>query len=204
MKKVLSVIIAVIMAFSLLSVVAFAGTKEEADACAEIKVFCESCDNCTGKFGCNCCENCPGYVDESGNATNVGKYSPCRYDSYYSYDVFTYDETSQTYVASEQGDGKIHYYWKPLCCDNCTGLKGCQCNNTDDGADNCECAYCAYTPDHFAEQVEDGLESGRVGFMAGIQSALQSMRRVLYNLFDRLFAFLRVDELLGRTPTETT
>lgn len=198
MKKIISVLLAILMVFSL-TVIAFAyGSREEEANCSDVRFYCEFCDSCSGKFGCKCCEKCPGHLDENAEPTNTGLYASCRYDSYLDSDE--YDPISGDKVY--EGDWFIHYYWKGMCCAECTGLKGCQCHNTTDKSCTCQCVACSYTPDEFAEAVKDGIEAGRQGYTSGIQTALAAIRDVMYDLFNQLFEFLRIDIVLpGREPT---
>ena len=197
MKKLLSALLAVIMIFSLASV-AFAGSWNEEQANANITEYCTSCNNpCTGKFGCTCCDQCPGHIDENGVATNTSGYLPCRFDFYLDVDIVDADGN-----IIHKGDQKVHYYWKVKCCDACTGKVGCKCN-CKDGKDP-KCPYCVdETEDDTDKKIEEGIDKGRTGFINGIQKALTSVRDVMYKLFDALFKFLRLEDLLGKTPSET-
>lgn len=208
MKKFLSVFLAVLMIFSI-ATTAFAGSYLEEEAQVGVLVRCADCDNCTGKFGCNCCINCPGYVDENNVAINTAQFLGCAYGQYYDTDVYAYNSDGSvqknddgTFKLEHKGDYKMHYYWKALCCEECTGRKGCRCNNTD--YDNpCGCPDCLFKPDHTEEKIQEGLEAGREGFTGGIQAALIAVRDVMYDLFNKLFEFLRIDIILGKKPSET-
>ena len=208
MKKIISLLLAVLMIFSVM-VVAFAGSYKEEAANEGVLVRCAVCDKCTGKFGCNCCAECPGYIDENGVATNSAQFLDCAFGSYYDVDIYKYDENGAiikkddgTYDLEHKGDYKMHYYWKALCCEECTGRKGCRCNNTD-YENPCGCPCCLYEPDHTEEKIQEGLDKGKEGFTNGIQSALIAIRDVMYELFNKLFAFLRIDIILGKQPSET-
>ena len=193
MKKIISVLLTLIMLFSLASI-AFAGSWQEEEAYKEVRVYGPDCDNCSGTFGRDHSTNCPNYVNENGVAVNIGEYSGCRVDSY-----FDIDEIDKEGNIIHKGDLTTHYYWKAKCCEDCTGKFGCKCNNTDN-KDACGCPYCEYTPDHTDEKIEEGLEKGKQGYIHGIQTALKAVREVMYNLFDELFKFLRLDDVLGKWP----
>lgn len=198
MKKLLSMLLAVLLILSV-SAVAFAkeGSYAEEVANAGIKVYCQNCAGCTGVFGCNCCENCPGYTDTAnGVPLNIGDYLECRYGFYLDVDTYTYAEDG-TPVLEHEGTLKIRYYWKALCCEECTGMRGCKCNNKD-YVHPCGCPCCYYEPDHVEEKIHDGIEKGKEGFTNGFQKALDKLRTMMYDFFDRLFAFLRVDVILGK------
>lgn len=210
MKKIISILLAALMIFSLATVV-FAGSYTEEAANTDVLEKCEACAGCTGKFGCNCCEACPGYINGDGVATNLAGYSICHYGSYYDVDVYEYDENGAviknadgSFALKHEGDYTMHYYWKAKCCEDCTGKLGCKCNNQD-LKENCGCPACFYQPDHTEEQIQEGLQKGREGYTSGIQTALIAIRDVMYELFNKLFEFLRIDVILGadRVPSVT-
>lgn len=211
MKKVLSVLLAVLMIFSLTTIAFAKGSYREEEAQKGVLVRCTECDSCTGVFGCNCCEDCPGYIDEHGVATNTAQFNGCAFDFYYDVDIYQHLEDGSvaknpdgTNKLLHKGDYTTHYYWKALCCEECTGRKGCRCNNQD--YDNpCGCPGCFYEPDHTEEKIQEGIDKGQEGYTKGIQAALIAMRDVMYDLFNKLFAFLRIDIILGkdRVPSET-
>lgn len=211
MKKFISLLMAVLMIMSV-ATVAFAapGSYKEEAANSYVFLKCEKCSSCTGKFGCECCEACPGYMGEDGVPDNLGEYLDCRFGFYYDIDVYKYNpdgsiktKADGTYDLEHEGTFKMRYYWKTPCCGECTGKKGCQCNNTD-FKDSCGCVCCTYTPDHTEEQIQEGLETGRQGFASGIQTALIAIRDVMYDLFNKLFEFLRIDVILGKDRVPTT
>ena len=210
MKKILSILLAALIIMSVGSV-AFAGSYIEEGANATVLVRCTECDNCTGKFGCNCCEDCPGYVDKNGVATNISQFLGCAYDFYYDVDVYQYNpdgsvakDADGKYIVIHEGTLKNRYYWTAPCCEECTGRKGCRCNNTD-YAKPCGCPDCLYEPDHTEEKIQEGVDKAQEGYTNGIQGALIAIRDVMYDLFNKLFAFLRIDVILGkdRVPSET-
>lgn len=199
MKKLLSVFLAVTMILSL-SLVAFAaGSLEEEQANIDIREYCTNCGNaCTGMFGCTCCENCPGHLDEFGNATNISGYLECRFGYYLDADVFDADGK-----LTHKGDNKTHYYWKAKCCDDCTGKVGCKCNCKNGKEANCPYCIDQEAEDGVADKVEGGIHAAQNGFISGIQTALTAVRDVMYELFDALFEFLRLEDLLGKLPPIT-
>ena len=165
MKKVISILLALIMLFSV-TCVAFAGSWQEEEAYQTIRNYCpyHGKDECKGYFyydtnlkrqvGCDCCEKCPNYI-KNGVAVNIGEYSACRVDSYFDIDVMDKEGN-----IIHNGDLTTHYYWKAKCCEACTEKVGCKCNNTED-PDACGCPYCEFTPDHTDEKIEEGLDKGR-------------------------------------------
>lgn len=198
MKKLLSVFLAAVMIFTFASV-AFAGSWYDEQANAGITEYCTNCGNaCTGTFGCTCCEECPGYIDADGNAANVAGYLACRYDFYLDVDIYDGDGHR-----IHTGDQKMHYYWKAKCCDDCTGKVGCKCNCKN--GDEANCPYCIDedADDNLSDKVEGGIHAAQNGFINGIQTALTSVRDVMYELFDALFKFLRLEDLLGKIPPIT-
>lgn len=208
MKKAISVLLALLMVLSC-STVAFAGSWVEANnlESSDIVIYCTACGSeksggkCTGKFGCNCCEACPGYIDDTGVALNCTQFCGCRYDVFYDIDVF--DKTTGELL--HKGTQKNVYYWKPVCCEKCTGVVGCKCNDVTDDKDGCSCSFCAFTPDKTEEMLQEGLEKGRTSFTGAIQNVLIILRDLMYDLFNSLFEFLRIDVILGpdRVPKES-
>lgn len=186
------------MIFSFSAVAFAAGSAEEEALNKGITEYCTSCSNpCTGVFGCTCCSDCPGHLDENGNATNVAGYLECRYGYYLDADV---KDSKGNLV--HQGDNKMHYYWKAKCCDDCTGKAGCKCNCED--ASGVKCPYCMNDEDdNLNDKVEGGIHAAQNGFINGIQTALTSVRDVMYELFDALFKFLRLEDILGKLPPIT-
>ncbi len=191
MKKVISIALVIVMMLSF-SAVAFAeteGSYQESVIYADIERKCPNgCDTCTGKVGCNCCAACYGALNEEGLLVNIAKLGPCSFGSYIFTDI--YDDNNQIVVT---GDNKTHYYWKPLCCENCTGLAGCHCD--------CGCQYCPKdTSNEVGDKIDGAIETGRNGFINGIQTALKAVRDVMYDLFEKLFEFLRLEDILGKKP----
>lgn len=200
MKKLLSVVLAVIMIFSFSAVAFAAGSWNEEQANAGITEYCTHCSNpCTGVFGCTCCEECPGYIDENGVATNVSEYLECRYGYYRDIDIYV-DGSS---VPTHKGDQTIHYYWKVKCCDECTGKVGCKCNCKNGKEANCPYCIDEDAEDNIDDKINGGISAAQNGFIGGIQSALTAVRDVMYELFDALFKFLRLEEILGKLPPQT-
>lgn len=211
MKKIISIMLAVLMIFSLTTIAFAKGSYQEEEAQKGVLFRCTECDDCTGVFGCNCCNECPGYIDDNGVATNTAQFNACAFDFYYDIDIYDYLEDGSvaknddgTYKLIHKGTYTTHYYWKALCCEECTGRKGCRCNNTD-YENPCGCPCCLYEPDHTEEKIQEGIDKAQDGYTKGIQGALLAMRNVMYDLFNKLFAFLRIDVILGkdRVPSET-
>lgn len=194
MKKIISLLLVVSMLF-VFSSVAFAGSWQEAEANKGVKEYCtnSACNvECTGSFGCTCCAKCPNALNDKGEAVNIGGYASCRVDSYLDLDV---PDSAGNII--HKGDQTTKFYWKSYCCPDCTGTNTCRCN--------CGCPHCVdplADDGNLGESIEGGLDAGRNGFVKGIQAALNSMRKVMYDLFDRLFEFLRLEDLLGKTPNE--
>ncbi len=199
MKKLLSVLLAVIMIFSFSAVAFAAGSWEEEQANIGITEFCTNCSNpCTGKFGCTCCEDCPGHIDERGDATNISGYLECRFGYYLDSDIV---DGNGNIV--HKGDNKVHYYWKAKCCDDCTGKVGCKCNCKDGKEPNCPYCIDNDEDDNIDDKINGGINAAQNGFINGIQTALKAVRDVMYELFDALFEFLRLEDLLGKLPPIT-
>lgn len=194
MKKVLSLLLVVSMLFTF-SGMAFAGTWQEYEANKGVKVYCTNnqCNvECSGTFGCTCCNECPNALNDRGEAVNLGGFANCRVDSYFDIDIK--DSAGNTIHTGSQ---VTLYYWKSPCCEECTGKNTCMCH--------CGCPHCIdplADDGDLKETIEGAQSSAQNGFIKGIQAALNSMRKVMYDLFDRLFEFLRLEDLLGKTPSE--
>lgn len=195
MKKVLSLLLVVSMIFTFSSV-AFAGTWQEAESNKGVREYCTNPEcgvECLGTFGCTCCEKCPNLLDETGTAVNIGGYANCHVESYLDLDV---KDSAGNII--HYGEQITKYYWKAKCCDDCTGKGDCICH--------CGCPHCV---DPMADdgdlsgKVDGAIDKAQNGFIKGIQSALEALRKVMYDLFDRLFEFLRLEDLLGKGPTES-
>lgn len=200
MKKLLSVFLAAVMIFSFASVAFAAGSAAEEAANVGAREYCTSCGNeCTGVFGCTCCEACPGHLNENGEATNLTGYLECRFGYYLDADIM--DGNGNVIY---DGDNTVHYYWKVKCCDDCTGKTGCKCDCKLENGKTNKCPYCVNTDDdNIDNKVDQGIQSAQNGFINGIQTALKSVRDVMYKLFDALFEFLRLEDLLGKKPPIT-
>lgn len=194
MKKILSLLLVVSMLLTF-SGMAFAGSWQEHEANKGVKEYCSNveCDvECSGTFGCTCCGECPNALNDRGEAVNIGGYSNCRVDSYLDIDIK--DSAGNTI---HYGDQVTKYYWKSLCCEECTGMGDCMCH--------CGCEHCIdplADDGNLGESIENAQQSAQNGFIKGIQAALTSLRKVMYDLFDRLFEFLRLEDLLGKVPSE--
>lgn len=194
MKKVLSLLLVVSMLLTF-SGMAFAGSWQEHEANKGVKEYCQNSEcgvECTGTFGCNCCTQCPNFLNERGEAVNLAGFASCHVDCY-----LDLDEKDAAGNIVHTGSQVTVYYWKALCCENCTGKSDCKCH--------CGCDHCV---DPLADDgdlegaIENAQDKAQNGFIKGISSALESLRKVMYDLFDRLFEFLRLEDLLGKGPSE--
>ena len=158
MRKIISVILAALMLFSVMAV--------SASAAAECTcgIPAEDHDNF-----CLCCIYCPGLPQ--------GRITSC---------------------AEKQADGT---YKK--CCGSCEGYLGA------DGKCGCSCDCCAVNEDgttggsnglgSIAGDLEDVWdEDAQNNFVDGFQAVLKKISDVFDRIFDAIFEFLRLDEVLGR------
>lgn len=158
MKKVISVLLAVVMLFTM-GTMAFAVVIEE----PEITDKCTCDDHEASSLGsCHCCVLCPN-IDKSWLTS-------CAKDK----------STDGSYDGS-------------LCCAYCTGIFPCSCgcdccdpNNTDDGSGSI-----------FGPIDDEVVEDAQDDFISGFQKILKRISDVFDKLFDAIFEFLRVDDLLG-------
>ena len=139
MKKIISILLAVLMIFSSMAVMASASVLD-----------CNCGDAHKDTADCCCCVYCP--------------------------------TTSDNYRTSCGG----------TCCAECTGLKPCSC-----------CSCCAVITDENLGDNESILDNyitdkDKESFVEGFQSILKVISDFFDNLFDTIFEFLRLDEVLGR------
>lgn len=176
MKKIISVLLSVVLAFSCMALTASAlefadepvnaGDVDNANMpVLQYKVL-GTCDHHLGDEAftgaCKCCVLCPN-IDVS-NLSNCAR--------------------------GTKADGSVGFDGY-LCCTECTGMWGC----------NCGCACC--TLDHDIEDNENTLgdiwgEEEQENFIDAFQSVLKRISDAFDKFFDAIFAFLRLDEVLGR------
>ena len=145
MKKVISILLAALMLFSLTGVVAAAETG------------CQHTHKTEAP--CTCCVYCPNL--DLGYLTSCGK--------------------------NDSKDGKFD---GSLCCSKCTGIFPC----------NCGCSCCAENEnitdndstldDIWGDQQQDD-------FVASFQAILKKISDWFDEIFDAIFAFLRIGEVVG-------
>lgn len=178
MKKIISVLLSVVLAFGCMALTASAalefdedgynvGDKDNANMpVLQYKVLgscrCHGDGSHTGD--CNCCVLCPNIP--------ASKLSNCA------------RSTEPIGIGNSAFDGY-------LCCTECTGMWGC----------NCGCACCGL--DHDQKDNENTLgdiwgEEEQENFIDAFQSVLKRISDAFDKFFDAIFAFLRLDEVLGR------
>lgn len=159
MRKIISVILAVLMLFSAMAVSASAA------AC--------TCDDHESDNLCHCCPDCP-----SGNM--MGFVTPCHKEK------------------NAEGKWVISSIY---CCTDCDGFIG------NDGTCGCGCPCCTLNADGTIGEVNmpfggnwDDLwdEEAQQEFVSGFQAILSRISDVFDKIFDAIFEFLRLDEILGR------
>ncbi len=155
MRKIVSIVLAVLMLFSVMAVSASA------------EVVC--CDNHKAEGNCHCCINCP--------KLTLGYVTPC---------------------AKEYRDGE--YVIKDEFC--CTACKGVIDNNLKCG---CKCDCCVLNDDGtigldgtlFGDLWNEWWDEEAQGaFVDGFQGVLARIAAVFDRIFDAIFEFLRLDEIL--------
>ena len=155
MKKIISVLLAVVMLFTM-GTMAFAVVIEDPADCR--------CTDHVSKpaNSCHCCVLCPN-IDKAYLTSCATKDSA---------DGASYDGT--------------------LCCSYCTGIFPCKCG--------CECC----DPDN--KETSGGVlgdgneiwnEEAQDDFVTGFQKILKRISDAFNSFFDKIFEFLRVDDLLG-------
>ncbi len=160
MRKIISVILAVLMLFSAMAVSASAAS----GVC--------NCDDHKADSTCHCCIYCP----ENPSFAYV---TPCH---------------------KEYKNGK--YVLKDTyCCGDCDGFID---NN---GKCGCNCKCCALDIDGTVGDLRDPIggywndiwdEEAQQSFVDGFQAILKRISDVFDKIFDAIFEFLRLDEVLGR------
>ena len=178
MKKIISVLLSVVLAFSCMALTASAlefadepvnaGDVDNANMpVLQYKVL-GTCDHHFGDEpftgACDCCVLCPN-VDAS-ELTDCAR------------------GTEPIGIGDSLFDGY-------LCCTECTGMWGCDCG----------CACCGL--DHDQKDNENTLgdiwgEEEQKNFVNGFQAILKTISDAFDKFFDAIFAFLRLDEVLGR------
>ena len=166
MKKIISVLLAVLMMFTTMAFVASATEYIEPETGTEIKGVCE-CTTHTGNKDCKCCVYC--LSTDNNYRVNCAK-------------------------PHTDADGVVYY---EVCCSKCTGIHPCDCGNS------CGCGYCK----SYDEDVNDKngsndyiTEQDKEAFVDGFQGILKKISDFFDMIFDAVFEFLRLDEVLGRTP----
>ena len=165
MRKIISLVLAVLMLFSVMAVSASA-----ANECR--------CDDHVESSTCHCCIYCPenpsmGYVTPCHKAYVDGKY------------------------VLRDGVNAPEYY----CCEDCRGF----INNK--GQCGCTCSCCKLNSDGtigdsktpiggYWEDIWD--EEAQEDFVTGFQAVLKKISDAFDKIFDAIFEFLRLDEILGR------
>lgn len=160
MRKIISVILAVLMLFSVMAVSASAAMG-----------VCK-CDDHKADTTCHCCINCP-------ENPSFGYVTPCH----------------KTMV-----NGKYELV-ETFCCDDCKGFID------NDFKCGCNCDCCKLNADGTIgssglaiggvwEEVWD--EEAQEEFVTGFQAVLKRISDVFDKIFNAIFEFLRLDEVLGR------
>lgn len=88
--------------------------------------------------------------------------------------------------------GSLNSDVKIVCCYECTGIKGCTCG--------CECCKTADEDINSDNGTLDDLitDEDKDNFVDGFQSILKTLSDFFDMVFDAIFEFLRIDEVLGR------
>lgn len=156
MKKIISVLLAVVMLFTM-STMAFAVVIEGEENVAK----CTCDDHKWSPAGsCHCCVLCLN-IDKSYLTSCAKK-----------------DSVDGTYDGS-------------LCCARCTGIFPCSC-----GCDCCDSGNIdsgnngGMLPDVWGEEEQDE-------FVNGFQKIMQRISKAFNDFFDKIFEFLRLEDLLG-------
>ena len=159
MRKIISLVLAMLMLFSVMAV--------PASAAAEC-----NCDDHVKSSTCHCCIYCP----ENPSFAYV---TPCH---------------------KEYVDGK-YVLLETYCCENCTGF----INNK--GLCGCNCRCCSLGIDGTVGDLSDPIggywdeiwdEEAQDNFVTGFQAVLKKISDAFDKIFNAIFEFLRLDEILGR------
>ena len=88
--------------------------------------------------------------------------------------------------------GTLNSDVKIVCCYECTGLYGCKCG--------CECCKTGNENIGDDDNIMDEIitEQDKENFVDGFQAILKQISDFFDMLFDTIFEFLRLDEVLGR------
>ena len=103
------------------------------------------------------------------------------------------DNSYLTTCAKENNKNNEVGFDGTVCCESCTGLWGC----------NCKCACCGEKDQNLDDNknnIDDIWgEEEQEEFVNGFQAILKRISDAFDKFFDAIFAFLRLDEVLGRT-----
>ncbi len=161
MRKIISVILAVLMLFSAMAV-----------SVSAADTVCR-CDDHIADSTCHCCIYCP-------ENPSFGYVTPCH---------------------KEYKDGKYAIKEGVFCCKLCAGFID---NNGECG---CNCNCCSLNIDGTYGDMSDPIggfwgdvwdEEAQQEFVTGFQAILKRISDVFDKIFDAIFEFLRLDEVLGR------
>lgn len=150
MKKLTAIILAVLMLFSAMSVMASAIEIQEVEVTG----------NCThhklndAVYGCTCCIFCPGF------------------------DVSLLTACAKNQTNNTKYDGS-------LCCYECTGIYPCDCG--------CECCGQIEEDEGYLPIID---ENDRENFVSAFQAFLKKVSDWFDMVFNAIFEFLRLDEVL--------
>lgn len=177
MKKLLSVLLALVMLFGCFSMVASAAVTNgewvpvskdiDGKDIYQYKLYgectCENADHFNAEK-CHCCVFCPNL-----------------------------DDSYLTKCATENNENGETGFDGTVCCEECTGIWPC----------NCPCACCG-EKDQDLEDNKNNIgdiwdEQDQQDFISAFQAILKKISDAFDKFFDAIFAFLRIDEVLGRT-----
>ena len=80
-------------------------------------------------------------------------------------------------------------YWEK-CCSICNGLKDCECT---------DCKCCAKKIDEIVNEGSTSIipPSVQISLVEGFQNAMNKVRKIFDDFFDRIFEFLRIDDFFS-------
>lgn len=178
MKKVIAVLLSVLLAFSCMALTASALQFDEDP------VYVGDKDNANqyvyqykvlGTCGCH-------FVGEHTGACSCCVLCP-------NFDTSKLSDCARSTAPIGIGDSMFDGY---LCCTDCVGMKGC----------NCGCPCCGLVDEDIEN--ENGNSGGLItdeqkdSFVDGFQSILKTISDAFDRFFDAIFAFLKLDQVLGR------
>lgn len=162
MKKIISVLLAVLMIFSSMAMLASATEITDDESTAVDRFGVCTCADHKDDIECCCCIHCE-----------------------------TTNDNFRTSCAIPQYDANGNKYYK-VCCKDCVGVYPCDCG----------CVCCSDRNEDIGNKNDSNVgdyitDADKENFVDGFQAILKRISDFFDMLFNTIFEFLRIDEVLG-------